>query len=77
MKKLNIILLVMCLFSVRLFAQQSVNMPGTDGQEKTQAVTSDLLLLRRRRRCRSDTDGTTSNGYYFYPSHREDDSNRI
>jgi len=44
MKKLNIILLVMCLFSVRLFAQQSVNMPGTDGQEKTQAVTSDLLF---------------------------------
>ena len=44
MKKLNIILLVMCLFSVGLFAQQSVNMPGTDGQEKTQAVTSDLLF---------------------------------
>ena len=44
MKKLNIILLVMCLFSVGLFAQHSVNMPGTDGQEKTQAVTSDLLF---------------------------------
>ena len=44
MKKLNIILLVMCLFSVGLFAQQSVNMPGTDGQEHTQAVTSDLLF---------------------------------
>ena len=44
MKKLNIILLVMCLFSVGLFAQQSVNMPGTDGQEKTQAVTGDLLF---------------------------------
>ena len=44
MKKLNIILLVICLFSVGLFAQQSVNMPGTDGQEKTQAVTSDLLF---------------------------------
>ena len=44
MKKLNIILLVMCLVSVGLFAQQSVNMPGTDGQEHTQAVTSDLLF---------------------------------
>lgn len=44
MKKLNIILLVMCLFSVGLFAQQSVNMPGTDGQEKTQTVTGDLLF---------------------------------
>ncbi len=44
MKKLNIILLVMCLFSVSLFAQQSVNMPGTDGQEKTQTVTGDLLF---------------------------------
>lgn len=44
MKKLNIILLVMCLFSVGLFAQQSVNMPGTDGQKKTQTVTGDLLF---------------------------------
>ena len=44
MKKLNIILLVMCLFSVGLFAQHSVNMPGTDGQKKTQTVTGDLLF---------------------------------
>ena len=44
MKKLNIILLVMCLFSVGLFAQQSINMPGTDGQKHTQAITNDLLF---------------------------------
>ena len=49
MKKLNIILLVMCLFSVGLFAQQSeVNMPGTDGQEHTSHNKRPALLRRRR-----------------------------
>ena len=37
MKKLNIILLVMCLFSVGLFAQQSVNMRSEEHTSELQS----------------------------------------